>query len=60
MRFQLETRPSVSVPVMAADAGAGKSRARPGPYKSLTRRKKENTDHMGLGWSGLDLLDNKM
>ena len=58
MRFQLETRPSVSATVMAADAG--KSLARPGPYKSLTRRKKENTNHMGLGWSGLDLLDNKI
>ena len=42
--------------VMAADAGAGKSRT----YKSLTRRKNENNNHMGLGWSGLDLLDNKI
>lgn len=45
INVSIRNRPSVSVRLMAADA-AGKSWT----YKSLTRRKKENNSHMGLGW----------
>ena len=48
INVSIRNRPSVSGRLMAADA-AGKSWT----YKSLTRRKKENNSHMGLGWAGL-------